>query len=227
MEPFVDGVGLFGGGSGEDLLDDGDTGGVVLAPGSFLSAGDPVGDQFSFGVLGHIETVLSDVSAHLVLSALLTSDNEIVSSNTSIVSDDVSSMLDTLNSFVGISFDIIPQVKFHEVVMSLMVGFGLVMGSFVVVSSSFVVGGLVVGRVVVSWCFVMVVSWCFVVVGVMRRSTHDLTKCIGGSVFSSMLQSICDAISIEHVTKHTNSSFLSHWAGGFFKIIQKVEFLEV
>ena len=215
MEPVVDGVSLFGGGGSEDLLDDGDTGGVVLAPGSFLSVGDPVVDQCSFGVLGHVETVLSDIGAHLVLSAFLTSDNEIVSGNTSIVSDDVSSMLDTLSSFVGISFDIIPQVKFHEV-MSLMVGFGLVMRFLVV-------GGLVVGRLVVG----VVVSWCFVVVRVVRRSTHDLTERVGGGVFSSMLQSICDAISIEHVTKHINSSFLSHWAGGFFKIIQKVEFLEV
>ena len=96
MEPVVDGVGLFCGGGGEDFLDDGDTGGVVLAPGSFLSVGDPVVDQFSFGVLGHIETVLSDIGAHLVLSAFLTSDNEIVS------------------SFVSISFDIIPQVELLE-----------------------------------------------------------------------------------------------------------------
>ena len=103
MEPVVDCFSLFGSGSGEDFFDDGDAGGVVLAPGSFMSGGDPVVDQFGFGILSHLDTVLSDVSANFALSALLTSDYEIVSGNTSIVSDDVSSVSDSMSSFVEIS----------------------------------------------------------------------------------------------------------------------------
>jgi len=115
-----------------------------------------------------------------------------------------------LSHWAGSFFKIIQKVELLEVMMSLVVRF-LVVGFLVV--CGLVVRFLVVGRLVV--------------VGVMSGTTEDFTERVGGSVFSSMLQSILDAISIEHVTKHINSSFLSHWAGSFFKIIQKVEFLEV